>query len=438
MPPASLPALAAIRPGPRRARSASRRTRAGYAGAARRGREARSRAWRRYSAPSHVTSLARSLSSPKPARRQPRGSTSSSTSSTVTTPSIRSLVVDDRDDGEVVVGHQPRDLLEVGVGRTVCGGSSDVAEPVALGSARRRSASAIAAARRRCGFMHVDPRERLGERRERRTRSSASVARRLGVDADELRAHQPAGRRRVVAEQRAHPARAARAAAARRPASRRSSGSSPTRSAASSGSMRASSSATPRRSGPRGTRAGAASSSSSNTSASSSGSPRDGADDLLALAVRRRLDEVGELGRVQLRELRVRHAQAHGRHVAGERLDATPSRGTRPARSASASARGNEPAQQPRRPGVDADDAVPAVEPRELDLVRAHEARAVDVDQLPVEHVLLQQHLLRAALERAAGRAARVAQRDAAGRRSPRRARRDERPAVRRPSRGSR
>ena len=36
---------------------------------------------------------------------------------------------------------------------------------------------------------------------------------------------------------------------------------------------------------------------------------------------------------------------------------------------------------------------------RELDLVRAHQPRALDVDQLAVEHVALEQHLLRAALE---------------------------------------
>ncbi len=41
-----------------------------------------------------------------------------------------------------------------------------------------------------------------------------------------------------------------------------------------------------------------------------------------------------------------------------------------------------------RRAGrVDADHALPAVEPRELDLVGADEAGALDVDQLPVEHV---------------------------------------------------
>ena len=52
-------------------------------------------------------------------------------------------------------------------------------------------------------------------------------------------------------------------------------------------------------------------------------------------------------------------------------------------------------AQEAPQADVDADDAVPALEPRELDLVRPHEPGAVDVDQLAVEDVLLQQHLLR-------------------------------------------
>ncbi len=50
----------------------------------------------------------------------------------------------------------------------------------------------------------------------------------------------------------------------------------------------------------------------------------DGLDDLLALAPRRRLDEVGDLRRVQLGELRVGDAQAHRRHMSDERLDARP------------------------------------------------------------------------------------------------------------------
>ena len=50
----------------------------------------------------------------------------------------------------------------------------------------------------------------------------------------------------------------------------------------------------------------------------------DGGDDLLALAVRCGLDEVGQLGRVEAGELRVRDAQLDGRDVAGERLEARP------------------------------------------------------------------------------------------------------------------
>ena len=49
-------------------------------------------------------------------RRQSSGMVASSTSSTVTTPSTRSCVVDDRDGVEVEVGHQQRDVGQVGVG----------------------------------------------------------------------------------------------------------------------------------------------------------------------------------------------------------------------------------------------------------------------------------------------------------------------------------
>jgi hypothetical protein len=60
----------------------------------------------------------------------------------------------------------------------------------------------------------------------------------------------------------------------------------------------------------------------------------------------------------------------------------------------------DDPPQQPTEADVDADDPVPAVEACKLDLVRPDEPRTVDVDQLPVEHVLLQQHLVRAPFER--------------------------------------
>jgi hypothetical protein len=58
------------------------------------------------------------------------------------------------------------------------------------------------------------------------------------------------------------------------------------------------------------------------------------------------------------------------------------------------------PSGQPSQSGVHTDNAVPPVHTGQLDLVRSHQARALDVDQLPVEHVLLEQHLLGAPLER--------------------------------------
>ncbi len=125
----------------------------------------------------------------------------------------------------------------------------------------------------------------------------------------------------------------------------------------------------------------------------------DRAEDLLPLVVRGLLDEVRELGRMEPRELRVGHAQAHARHVAGEGLDRGPvEEFVRPDRVRKGSR--DDPAQKPAKADVDADDAIPAVESRELDLVRTDEPGAVDIDQLPVEHVLLQEHLVGAPFER--------------------------------------
>src|ERR1700722_14602608 len=50
----------------------------------------------------------------------------------------------------------------------------------------------------------------------------------------------------------------------------------------------------------------------------------DGLDDLLALASGGRLDEIGDLRRMELGELRVRNAQTHRGHMTHERLDARP------------------------------------------------------------------------------------------------------------------
>ena len=58
------------------------------------------------------------------------GSVSSSTSSTVITPTTRSLLVDDGEHHEVVVGHRPRDLGQVGVGVHRLGlALGDIGEP---------------------------------------------------------------------------------------------------------------------------------------------------------------------------------------------------------------------------------------------------------------------------------------------------------------------
>ena len=124
-------------------------------------------------------------------------------------------------------------------------------------------------------------------------------------------------------------------------------------------------------------------------------------DDLLALAVAGRLDEVGELRRVQARELRVRRAQPDGRDVTGERLELAQSSTTLLAGTRSREPPREDAADDPARPDIDADDAPPAVAAGELDVVRAPQARPVDVDQLTVEDVLAQQHLVGPALERA-------------------------------------
>jgi hypothetical protein len=65
-----------------------------------------------------------------------------------------------------------------------------------------------------------------------------------------------------------------------------------------------------------------------------------------------------------------------------------------------ASRRGSTRRVSPAQTGVHTDNAVPSVDAGQLDLVRPHQARALDVDQLPLEHVLLEQHLLGTPLER--------------------------------------
>ena len=52
-----------------------------------------------------------------------------------------------------------------------------------------------------------------------------------------------------------------------------------------------------------------------------------------------------------------------------------------------------QPAEDPRNP-VSTPTTRYHHQPRELDLVRPHEPGAIDIDQLPVKHILLQQHFL--------------------------------------------
>ncbi len=123
-----------------------------------------------------------------------------------------------------------------------------------------------------------------------------------------------------------------------------------------------------------------------------------GLDDLLALLVAGLLDEVGDLGGVQLGQLAVRDAQARGGHVADEGLD----RGEVDdglGLDALTHARTQQAAQQRASPGVDADDLPLAVDLGDLDLVRGDEATAHQVDQVAREQVLGEEELAGAPLE---------------------------------------
>src|SRR5205085_10524695 len=104
------------------------------------------------------------------------------------------------------------------------------------------------------------------------------------------------------------------------------------------------------------------------------------------------------LGGMQLGELRVGNAKSHGRHVPHERLDACPVQelaGT----DALSERLWQQSAQAAARARVDAHYPPRAADERQLDLVRADQPRTLDVDQLPIEEITLEQHLLGPALE---------------------------------------
>ena len=321
MPPASLPALAAISPGPSRARRASRRVRrapepCGQPRAAPRAADrdaphdgrvlgppshwlARDARHRR-SQSSRRSLVAEQPEAPPPAlraaspraRRRPSPRRSSAPSSSTTGAA-----------GQVVVGHQARDLLEV----ARRGGEARVSgAPATRGPARRRRRRSSAASGTLPSSasvrVHHEDRGRSARPAPRlvRTRSQRLADGRLAVHASRTRGS--SARRPSPGRSRAAPApsRAGGSAAASSTLSRRSSGSSATQVRGVVGRHpRTAPRRPPRRSAPRRTRRWCWSSSSSKTSASSSRSRADGLDDLLALGVRGRLHEVGDLRGVQ-------------------------------------------------------------------------------------------------------------------------------------------
>src|ERR1039458_4244364 len=124
----------------------------------------------------------------------------------------------------------------------------------------------------------------------------------------------------------------------------------------------------------------------------------DGLDDLLALLVAGRLDEVGDLGRMQPGEAPVRDPESSGGYVTYERLDlgeVDDARRRDPAPKAPA----EEPAEQGASPNVDTHDLPRAVDVGKLDLVRRDEAPAHEVDEVPSEQVMGEQDLTGAPLE---------------------------------------
>ena len=162
MPPASLPALAAISPGPSRARRRGGGRRAGYARAGAGAVEEHGGG--RYGVkdvlgpPSNCRHDHRSRSSrgqsretlsPRRAARSAAASPSGSTTRARRRPSPRRPSVLSSTTGrrQVVVGHQPRDLLEVGVGaEALCDDRSSPIRLPARRAAARRAGRAVRAA----------------------------------------------------------------------------------------------------------------------------------------------------------------------------------------------------------------------------------------------------------------------------------------------------
>ena len=112
-----------------------------------------------------------------------------------------------------------------------------------------------------------------------------------------------------------------------------------------------------------------------------------------------RLDEVGDLRRVQTSQAPVCQAQARSRNVGHERLEVGPGDELAGILILAAQAAGQQP--PPARPEarIDARDAPAAVLEGELDLPGDDQPSARDVDHRMSEHVLAQQDLTGATLE---------------------------------------
>ena len=122
-------------------------------------------------------------------------------------------------------------------------------------------------------------------------------------------------------------------------------------------------------------------------------------------------DDLGDIRGVQLGQVFVRHLELDAGRARLDRLDGFP--GDRLGRQPHAERAEHAPrAQATQQAGgrdVDADQAVAAVGRRELQVVDAHDAHAVDVDDLVVEHLARQRQLVRRRVERRRHRPARSA-----------------------------
>lgn len=92
--------------------------------------------------------------------------------------------------------------------------------------------------------------------------------------------------------------------------------------------------------------------------------------------------------------------QSHRGHIPGERLDARPVQEMPRCDPAPERAR-EQPPQSPAAARVHANNPPPALDSRQLDLIGADEAGSIDVDELVVEDVVFEQHLLGPPLESA-------------------------------------